>query len=156
MASISRLVAIGLRMKISETFMPLRSLTVPQGGASAQLWPPLIARYSERLRYRLLSPQSSPSLDEAGPETEIDFASEYQLLVYERLVVKVGDQELTLGTVAKSLLSARYSLDDDQLVARPFRNDTMHKYFSPDPEAAGPYERRVLGKPIGLVDDPAD
>ena len=36
------------------------------------------------------------SLDEAGPEMNIDLASEYQLLVYEQLVVNVGEQKLVL------------------------------------------------------------
>jgi hypothetical protein len=93
------------------------------------------------------------SLQEAGPERNIDFTSEYQLLVSERLVVTVGEQALVLGTVAKLALSARYEVDDGKLVARPYQNDTLQKWFSPNPDAAGSLDRRVLGKVIGRIDD---
>jgi hypothetical protein len=53
-------------------------------------------------------------------------------------------------------LSARHEVDKGQLVARPFRNDTMHKTFSPNPVAAGPYDRRFLGIVTGRIDDPTD
>jgi predicted RNase H-like HicB family nuclease len=94
------------------------------------------------------------SLDKAGPEQNIDFASEYQLLVYEQLVVNVGEQKLALGTVAKLAFSARYEVEDGEVVvARPYRNDTLQTWYSPIPDAAGSLDRRVLGRVIGHIDD---
>jgi hypothetical protein len=94
--------------------------------------------------------------DQAGPEHEIEFTSEYQLLVMRKLIVDVGDQKLLLGTVAQYALSARYEVEDDDLVARPYRNDTLQKTFSPLPDAAGALEGHVLGRPIGPLDEPAE
>jgi hypothetical protein len=95
------------------------------------------------------------SLEEAGPEQNIDFAGEYELLVTEKLVVTVGEQELVLGSVAQMALSARYEVDNGNLFARPHRNDTMQKWFSPLPDAAGSLERCVLGRVIGTIGAPA-
>jgi hypothetical protein len=94
----------------------------------------------------------STALEEAGPEQTIHFASEYQLLVYEQLVVNVGEQRLVLGTVAKLALSARYELEGGDVVARPYRNDTLHTWYSPNTDAAGSLDRRVLGRVIGPID----
>jgi hypothetical protein len=94
-----------------------------------------------------------PSLEQAGPEQNIDLANEYEVLVFERFAVNVGEQKLILGTVAKMGLSAKYSVEDGKVVARPHRNDTMQMWFSPNADAAGPLERRVLGRVIGRVDD---
>jgi hypothetical protein len=96
------------------------------------------------------------SLEEAGPEQDIDFASEYQLLVTEELVVTVGEQKLVLGSVAQFALSARYEVDGGNVVARPYRNDTVQKEFSPLPDAAGALDRRVRGRVIGPIQDLAD
>lgn len=93
-----------------------------------------------------------PGSELAGAHENIDFANHYQLLVAEKLVVNVGDQTLTLGTVSSLLLSARYAVEGDQVVARPFRNDTMQRNFSPLDDAAGDLERRVLGRVIGPID----
>ena len=95
------------------------------------------------------------SLEEVGPEQNIDLALEYQLLVMERLVLTVGEQNLVLGTVAKFALSARYVVEDGALVARPYRNETLQKTFSPNPDAAGPLFRHVLGRVIGPIDEAA-
>ncbi|CDM77204.1 hypothetical protein MSS4_01984 [Mycobacterium marinum] len=94
--------------------------------------------------------------DEAGPEHEIQFTSEYQLLVMRKLIVDVGDQKLLLGTVAQYALSARYEVEGDGLVARPYRNDTLQKSFSPLPDAAGALEGHVLGRAVGPLDAPAE
>jgi hypothetical protein len=89
-----------------------------------------------------------------GPAAEIDFGAEYQLLTFEKLVVEVGEQGLTLGTVSSLLLSVKYGLEGARLIARPYRNKTVQKNFSPlAPEAAGAPERRVLGRIIGRIDD---
>jgi hypothetical protein len=101
-----------------------------------------------------LAMAADASVEEAGPEQEIDFASEYQLLEMKQLVVAVGEQNLVLGTVSKLALSARYEIDDGNLVARPYRNDSLQKNFSPLPDAAEPFYRHVLGKKIGQIDDP--
>ncbi|WP_409429177.1 hypothetical protein [Mycobacterium sp. SMC-11] len=92
--------------------------------------------------------------DDAGPEQEIDFTSEYQLLVMLKLIVEVGDQKLILGTVAQYALSARYGVEGDGIVARPYRNDTLQKTFSPLPDAAGALEGHVLGRRVGSLDVP--
>jgi len=73
-----------------------------------------------------------------------------------KLIVDVGDQKLVLGTVAQYALSARYEVEDDGLIARPYRNDTLQKTFSPLPDAAGELEGRVLGRPVESVDVPAE
>ncbi len=91
--------------------------------------------------------------DDVGPELEIQFTNEYQLLVMRKLIVDVGDQKLLLGTVAEYALSARYELVGDDLVARPCRNDTLQKTFSPLPDAAGPMEGHVLGRIVGELED---
>lgn len=96
---------------------------------------------------------SDSALKQSGPEENIDFGNEYEVLVFEQLVVHVGDQELLLGTVGKMALSAKYSLQDGTVVARPYRNDTMQLWFSPNANAAGPLDRRVLGRVVGRVDD---
>jgi len=95
------------------------------------------------------------TLKQTGPERNIDLAAEYQLLVMEKLVVRVGEQDLVLGTVADFALSARYEVEDGKVVARPYRNDTLQKTFSPLPDAAGELERRVLGRIIGPIDESA-
>jgi hypothetical protein len=95
------------------------------------------------------------SLTEAGPEQEINLANHYQLLIMKKLVVNVGEQTLTIGTVASLLLSARYAVEGNQLVARPFRNNTVQKTFSPLADVAGPFDRRVLAKEIGRIDEPS-
>ncbi|MBS1691212.1 MAG: hypothetical protein JST91_03205 [Actinobacteria bacterium] len=92
--------------------------------------------------------------DEAGPEHEIQFTSEYQLLLMRKLIVDVGDQKLLLGTVAQYALSARYEVEGSVLVARPYRNDTLQKTFSPLPDAAGAMEGHVLGRIVGALDEP--
>lgn len=94
--------------------------------------------------------------DEARPEHEIQFTSEYQLLVMRKLIVDVGDQKLLLGTVAQYALSARYEVEGDDLVARPYRNDTLQKTFSPLPDAAGALEGHVLGRLVGSLDEPSE
>ncbi|TXI56463.1 hypothetical protein [Mycolicibacterium mageritense] len=91
------------------------------------------------------------SLKKDDAEQEIDVNVEYQLLFVERLVVPVGDQKLTLGTVAGFALSARYFVEDDTVVARPYRNDTLQKTYSPDPGPAGPAPGRVLGRTVGPI-----
>lgn len=93
------------------------------------------------------------SIPQAGPEENVNFENEYEVLVFEKLFVNVGEQRLLLGTVGKMALSVRYSVEDDTVVARPYRNDTMQMWFSPNPNAAGPHERRVLGRAIGRIDD---
>jgi hypothetical protein len=93
---------------------------------------------------------------DAGPEQDIEFTSEYQLLVMLKLIVEVGDQKLLLGTVAQYALSARYEVEGDGLVARPYRNDTLQKTFSPLPDAAGALEGHVLGRLVGSLDVPAE
>jgi hypothetical protein len=95
------------------------------------------------------------ALEEDGPESNIDFTSEYQILIVEKLIVTVGQQELTLGSVSKLALSARYGVDGNTVVARPYRNDSVQKNFSPLPDAAGPLDRRVLGRIVGPIDDTA-
>ena len=100
-----------------------------------------------------LAMATDASIEHVGPEANIDFASEYQILVMEQLVLNVGEQTLVLGTVAKFALSARYEVDNGNVVARPYRNDTLQKSFSPLPDAAGPVNRRVLGRVIGKIDD---
>lgn len=92
--------------------------------------------------------------DEAGPAQEIDFQKHYELLVMEPLVVKIGNQSVTLGTVSWLLLSARYEVQGQTVVARPFKNNTVQKNFSPLPNAAGSLAKRVLGRVIGPIDNP--
>jgi hypothetical protein len=87
--------------------------------------------------------------ENADSEQEVDLKSEYQLLVFQQLVVNVGEQSLLLGTVAKMALSARYEVDGGTVVARPYHNDTLQMWFSPNPDAAGSLSRRVLGRVIG-------
>lgn len=88
-----------------------------------------------------------------GGAPEIDFASEYQLLTTDNFVVDVGGQSLTLGTVSALLLSVRHEIEGDRLIARPLRNNTVQKNFTPLPDAAGPLQRRVLGRIVGRVED---
>jgi hypothetical protein len=95
------------------------------------------------------------TLKQIDPARNVDLATEYQLLAMEKLVVSVGEQDLVLGTVAKFALSARYVVEDDELVARPYRNDTLQKTFSPNPDAAGELERHVLGRIVGPIDESA-
>lgn len=91
--------------------------------------------------------------DEAGPEHEIQFTSEYQLLVMRKPIVDVADQKLLLGTVAQYALSARCEVAGDDLVARPYRNDTLQTTFSPLPDAADALEGHVLGRLVGSLDE---
>jgi hypothetical protein len=100
-----------------------------------------------------MAKDTPPESDFAGPAQEIDVANEYQLLVSEKLIVNIGDQTLTLGTVASLLLSARYAVEGDEVVARPFRNNTMQRYFSPLDDPAEQLGRRVLGRPVGPIGD---
>ena len=43
----------------------------------------------------------------------------------KRLVLKIGEEDLALGTVAEFALSARYKVENGALVAHPYRNDTL-------------------------------
>ena len=94
-----------------------------------------------------------PSLPQDGPEENIDLANEYEVLVFKQFFVNVGEQKLLLGTLAQMALSAKYSVEDGKVVARPHRNDTMQKWFSPNADAAGPLDRRVLGRVVGPLDN---
>lgn len=87
----------------------------------------------------------------AGPQQEIDFSKEYQLLVAEELVVKVGGQTLKLGTVSSLLLSAKYAVEGDLVVASPYRNNTMQRNFSPLLDPAAQLGRHVMGRMIGPI-----
>lgn len=98
-----------------------------------------------------MGPLASQKLAVEGQE--VDLANHYQFVRMQRLVLHVGKQELTLGTVSTSYLSARVEIEDGRLLARPFRNNTAHKTFSPKPDAAGEYEGHVLSRVIGRVDD---
>lgn len=84
---------------------------------------------------------------------EVDLANEYEFFRKERWVLRVGEQEFTLGTVSTSYLSVRLKIENDQLVAQPFRHATAHRTFSPDPDAAGDLEGHVLSRVIGRLDD---
>jgi hypothetical protein len=44
-------------------------------------------------------------------------------------------------------------IEDNKIVAHPYRNNTLQKTFSPNSEAAGPFDRRVLGRPVGPIDE---
>ncbi len=95
------------------------------------------------------------SLQPVGDEQEVDLGNHYQFLRFQRLVLHIGQQELTLGTLSTTFLSARAEVDNDQVSAYPFRNNTAQKNFSPNPDAASEYEGHVLARIIGrLEDDP--
>jgi hypothetical protein len=95
------------------------------------------------------------SLQPAGEEQEVDLANHYQFLRFQRLILNVGEQDLTLGTVSTTYLSARAEIDGGQVSAYPYRNNTMQKNFSPNPDAAAEYEGHVLTRVIGRIDDDA-
>jgi hypothetical protein len=95
------------------------------------------------------------SLQPVGAEQEVDFGNHYQFLRFQRLILRVGEQELTLGTLSTTYLSARAEADNDQVVAYPHRNNTAQKNFSPNRDAANEYEGHVLARILGrLEDDP--
>jgi hypothetical protein len=100
-----------------------------------------------------LAMAGGPSIPTGRSPTEHRFPNEYELLVFERFFINVGEQSLLLGTVAKMALSARYSAEGATVIARPYRNDALQKWLSPDPDAAGPHHRRVLGRVIGTIED---
>lgn len=93
------------------------------------------------------------SLPPVGDEQDFDFGNHYQFLRFQRLILRVGQQELTLGTLSTTYLSARVEADNDQLTAYPHRNNTAQKNFSPDPDAANDYEGHLLAKPLGKLED---
>jgi hypothetical protein len=95
------------------------------------------------------------SLKRTEDEQEFDFGNHYQFLRFERLILHVGKQELTLGTLSTTYLSARAEANNDEVAAYPHRNNTLQKNFSPNPDAANDYEGQVLAKVLGrLEDDP--
>lgn len=97
--------------------------------------------------------QGGDSREQADSAQQIDLKNEYQFLVMEKLIVTVGEKALTVGTVSSLFLSARCKVEDGRLFARPHRNNSLHKTFSPLPDAAGPYERHLLARVIGEIDE---
>ncbi|UQX11401.1 hypothetical protein [Candidatus Mycobacterium methanotrophicum] len=88
---------------------------------------------------------------------ELAFNRYYELLIVEPLIVPVGEREYTIGAMHTHLLSVRFSVDDDEhLRVEPFLNDSMRRIFAPDDPIPDRSHRPVLGKPIGLIDNPND
>jgi hypothetical protein len=90
---------------------------------------------------------------EGEDDREIDLASHYQLIIIEPLIVSVGGQELTLGTVHTGLLSVRFVVEGEELRALPHLNDTMQRTFAPDDPVPDRSRRPVLGRALGAIDD---
>lgn len=98
-------------------------------------------------------PQSSS--DAGDPEgQEMSLANHYKLYMLEPLIVGVGAQQLTLGTVQRELLSARLEIERGGLRARPCKNDTAHRVFLPDHAIPDPAKKAsVVGEDLGPIDD---
>jgi hypothetical protein len=98
-------------------------------------------------------PQSSS--DAGDPEgREMSLANRYKLYMLEPLIVRVGEQEFTLGTVQRELLSARLETEEGGLRARPCKNDTAHRVFLPDHAVPDPSKKRsVAGEDLGPIED---
>ena len=98
-------------------------------------------------------PQSSS--DAGDPEgQEMSLANHYKLYMLEPSIVRVGEQEFTLGTVQRKLLSARVETEEGGLRARPCRDDTAHRVFRPDHIVPDPSKkRRVVGEDLGPIED---
>lgn len=94
-----------------------------------------------------------PAKQTKTDEGEIDLRDQYQLIIVEPLTVKVGEDELTLGTVRTLLLSVRFVAGETELQAFPFLNDTMERTFDPDTPAPKRSNRPVLGKSLGALAD---
>jgi len=74
---------------------------------------------------------SSPT---AGPDLaqrEVGLGDHYEVQIIEPLIVKVGDQELTLGALERRLLSVGYELQDGAIIGRPLARDTFDTQMDP-------------------------
>jgi hypothetical protein len=84
---------------------------------------------------------------------EIDPRDHYQLLIIDPLIVNVGEDQLTLGTIRTLLLSVRLVPGEKDIEAFPLLNDTMERTFDPNTPAPDRSNRPVLGKSLGALDD---
>jgi hypothetical protein len=93
------------------------------------------------------------SLEEAGPEQSIDLNSEYRLVLMEQMVLSVGDQKLVLGTISKTVLSARYEVRGRPTPTRKRLNEPTICRFSLSPRFSANFFIWCTsnGSPDGLV-----
>jgi hypothetical protein len=97
---------------------------------------------------------SAPTVGSAGlTGREVDLAAHYQIRIIEPLRVRIGDQELTLGAVERLLLSVKYEVEDEELIARPFLNDTAHRTFAPDTPVPDSDHMPVAARLLGTLAD---
>ena len=92
---------------------------------------------------------SSPT---AGPDLaqrEVGLGDHYEVQIIEPLIVKVGDQELTLGALERRLLSVGYELQDGAIIGRPLAHDTAYRRYLPGQPAPERNHRPVKGKYLG-------
>ena len=114
----------------------------------------LISGETLRSLWTQLNWQIGPPSELAKRRTgEVDLGSYYQLVIVGPLIVNVGGNLLTLGTVQKSLLSARLSAQGEKLQAVPFLTDAMDRTFDPVTPPPDPSRQRVMGKVMGSLDD---
>ena len=89
-------------------------------------------------------------------EREIDLASYYELIIIEPLIVSVGEQEHILGAVHTHLLSVRFVVEEGELRALPYLNDTMRRTFAPHDQVPDRSHRPVKGRVLGAIDRKAE
>ena len=88
---------------------------------------------------------SSPAVGPDLEERQVGLDDHYEVQIIEPLIVKVGDQQLTLGAVERRLLSVGYELDDGEIVGRPLANDTAYRRYIPGQPAPDRNSRPVRG-----------
>lgn len=86
---------------------------------------------------------------EVSDDASIDLSGHYQVATIEALVVEIGEQTLTFGTIQNTLLSARLTdLGGGRLRVEPHLNDTGHQTFAPGepvpPAGRGPVRTRPV------------
>jgi hypothetical protein len=92
---------------------------------------------------------SSPTVGPDLEQRQVGLDDHYEVQIIEPLIVKVGDQELTLGAVERRLLSVGYELEDGAIVGRPLANDTAYRRYLPGHTAPDRNNRPVKGKYLG-------
>ena len=92
---------------------------------------------------------SSPTVGPNLEEREVSLDDHYEVQIIEPLIVKIGDQELTLGAVERRLLSVGYEVDDGDIVGRPLTNDTAYRRYLRGLPAPDRNSRPVKGKYLG-------
>ena len=95
---------------------------------------------------------ATPSIGQNLEEQQVGLDKHYQIKIFEPLIVKVGTQELTLGTVERLLLSVKFELDENGVItALPFLNDTTYRTLSPGVPVPDRDNRPVQGKLLGTL-----